>query len=868
MPFFGLFFQGLWAGLTANAVNIAVATAIGGAAAAGASIGVFLTTTALGQLLLNVGVSALLARLTRRRQPSAEEARVNSRTGASLRWQAVGSVLVGGEAGAFGEHDDDGNFWFVVIHADNEMNDPAAARYFFDGIEVELSDGTDGFTAGDVLTDDFCLTTKGEQYEGEGTRLPIWRVYTVTTDATNAYGALPSAFTTAFPELPANWRLTGCAFTVIRGRSLQPQNYGKAYRWRGAFGLGEPAVTVYADFQRVYDPRDMAQDPDDQTTWEASGGNPALIWAWWRTHSLGRNKPMAEVNWTLVGEAADKCDETVLDRNGDSVPLYRCGLAFRDDLERWQCEQDILATMDGFTAYDDEGKAYPVPGFYAAPTLELTAARDLFTAQIDTTDDGEAPMDGVVCEYLSPDHNWQKVRSAPWYSDHYDGVSEPQLATISVHGCQSHNQAVRLAKAHGRRVQAARRGAFGATIKGILAKGQRGVLLDYDAQFQGAHQIVSPVEEDESGALTRLVVVPMASDDWTLNEDEEGEPPAVPPSLDIDNTLGLAAGVAVVSETVYLSGGVVGVRLLATFTAPTRPDRAYRFRYVPTAGGTHRYFVTDMDEDLARSELVDDGTEYRVSWQTVTAGGRATEWSDERDTPDFIDITATADDDPGVIASPSVTGGLGKVDWSGVSPVNLNVASVKLYRSAVGAGFGAATEIEEIAVGVGAAFSDYSGDNTRTNLWTNADFAGGATGWTLESEWSVGSGVATKVAGASIRRIYQAPSLTAGQVIRYAFEVTAITAGLFRLRITGSANADGANATVTGQQRGSVTVPTSPTSLGVMGNNVAAGSIDNLFAYVETGSCLSQGQYDWYLVAVSLAGTEGSPSSPITATVI
>lgn len=869
MFFLGAFFQGLWAGLTNNAVGIALGQIIGGSAAVGVSIGTFLGGSVLGNLLLNVGVSALIARLTRPRQPTAEDARVNSRTGADPRWQAVGSVLVGGAAGAFGEYDNAGNFWWIVIHADNEMNDPSSARYFFDGIEVELSDGSGGFTAGDVLTDDFCITTKGDQYEGTGTRVPVFRVYTVTTDATNAYGALPAAFTTAFPELPADFRLAGTALSIIRGKSVKPQNYGSAYRWRGPFGLGEPAVTAYADFQRVYDPRDEAQDPDDSTTWLPSGGNPALIWAWWRTHPLGRNKPVAQVNWDQVAVAADLCDDTVLNRDGDPVPLYRCGLAFRDDLERWQAEQDILATMDGFVAYDDEGRAYPVPGWYEEPTLTFSGARDILTAQVDTTDDGEAPMDGVVCEYLSPEHGFQKVRAAPWINtEFYDGVSEPQYATISVLGCQNHNQAVRLAKAYGRRVQATRRGAFGTTVKGILAKSLRGVLIDYDAQFQGAHQIVGPVEEDAGGMLARFTAVPMAEDDWTLGEDEEGEPPAVPPSLDIDNSLGNAAGVAVVSETVYLSGGIVGVRLLATFTAPSRVDRAYRFRFVPTAGGIHRYFVTDIDEDLARSELVDDGVEYRVSWQTVTAGGRATEWSDERDTPVYIDVTAVADDDPGTVTGGSVTGGLGKVDFGGTAPANLNVSTVKLYRGTVGGGFGSAAEIAEIPVTPNGAFADFEGDATRTNLFTNPDFAGGATGWTLDADWSVGSGVATKAASAAVRRIYQSPAMVAGDVLRVALDVTAISASNFRFRATGGANVDSAIRNSVGQLLSSLTLPSAPATIGVAGTTTTVGSVDNVIAYVETPSCLPQGRSDFWLVPVSLTGTEGTPSGPFTATVI
>jgi hypothetical protein len=638
MPAVGVFATSFVAGFSG-----AAAVAVGGSATA-FSIGAFLGTTALGTLLVNLAVGAVVNVLLRSRgsgQPiTVADAYANVRLDAAPRWIAIGTAPVGGAAGIFMEHDADGAFWYIVAHADAELT--GTVGYILDGVAVTLSDGDDGFTAGDVLTEDFCVTTTGDRYEGTGTKVPVWRLYTVTPTSAAAAGTLPAAFTTAFPNLPSDFAGVGVCFTIVRGAPMKPEKRGNGYRWRGPIGIGEPTVTLVGRFSRAHDPRDIASDVDDAATWPDADGNAALAWAWFRTHPKGRNDAVGAINWDLVEAAADICDETVQDRSGNAIPRYRCGIAFPDSRPRYECEADILRTFDAFVAYDDEGRAYPVPGKYAAPTLTITRERDILTATTQIVDDGEADLDGVIVEYISPEHGYTRQESAPWVNDlWYDGVSEPRYAKVSALGVQDHNQAVRIAKAFGQRTQPARKAALGCTIKGILAKNERAIDLAYDGQFAGAYEIVTPVEEDGSGQFTRFAAVPLASDRWSLGVGEEGVPPQPTPALNIDDSLEIAQNVVVYLSQIATSSGNA-VRIEAAFDAPSRVDRIFRFRYVPTGGGPYQYFTTDMEEGFAYSAIVEDGVEYRVSWQTLTAGGRATLWSDDRDTPEFVDITATA----------------------------------------------------------------------------------------------------------------------------------------------------------------------------------------------------------------------------------
>lgn len=530
---------------------------------------------------------------------------------------------------------------------------------------------------GDVITEEFCLNKDNNQYGGDGSepRKPNFRIFTVTPSVGSIYGALPAQFTAAFPDLPSDFYLAGVCYSIIRCRSVALQDYSKAMRWRGALGLGEPAVSIVGNFNRMYDPRNVAHDINDPDTWTASDGNPAIIWAWWRTNAIGRARPMSEIAWDLVAAQADICDQTVLDRTGTAIPRYRCGVAFPDNKPRHECEADILLTCDGFVAYDDEGRAWPRVGIYEAPTLSFTAARDILSAQTQIIDDGETAVDGVIVNYIEPTLGYTKQPAAPWKNPiYYDGTSEPNYLSVDVLGCYNHNQAVRIGKAIGLRSASVKRAALQTTIKGVLAKGVRTIDLDYDANFSGDFEIVTPVQEGAGGVDASFAVVPMQTDRYDLAEGEEGAPPSLSPSLNIDNDVGAATGVLVVAESVLTSGGGAGVRLRATFDAPARVDRFYRFRYAVTGSEVYEYFTVNMDDLFAYSAVVDDGQDYDVQWQTATAGGRATDWSA------ILTVTATANPTPpAALVSASATGGIGEVVTDFTTANDTNQFAVQIY---------------------------------------------------------------------------------------------------------------------------------------------------------------------------------------------
>ena len=681
-----------------SATTAAVAAAIGGATAFAYTAGTFFATT-LGSLLLSVGLNLAEAALNRKARATATiaDAQVNFRNETAVRMQLGGTVAVGGSLGTFAEHSDvDGSFWYIVVHGDSELT--GTPSYILDGIPVTLAAEGSGFTAGDVISDQFCLTPSGAAYNGIGARIPVFRLYTVTPASEIVFGTLPAAFVAAFPTLPSDFRLTGVCFTLVRVAALDPTRRANAMHWRGAFGLGEPSVVMVGNFSRMYDPRNPAHVFGDGRTYTPSNGNTAIVWAWWRTTVYGRNRPITEVSWAQVAAMANICDQTVLNRAGVPVPRYRAGVAFQDSRQRIECEAEILATADAYVAYDDTGLAYPVVGYYSTPTLQFTAARDIQTAQTQITDDGETAVDGVVVYYTDPTNGYTRQPCAPWQNPAwYDGISVPNYAQFDCLACQNHNQAVRLAKAVGTRIAATRKAVLGTTIKGILARGVRAIDLQYDATFTGPHEIVTPVEQDASGIAVAFAVVPLASDRWDLNAGEEGIPPSQPPALALTDPLADPTGVVLTT---------VGSQIRATFNAPARADLVFWFRYFGAPfTGPYQYFTGDMTALAGHSGPLINGASYLVSWQARSNAGKESPWTAA--TAIIVVSNTTA---PASLAAVKESAGSGSATLTFTTANDQNQYAVAVYRGATNV-FAAATLVTTVYAG-----PNFSGFATETGI--------------------------------------------------------------------------------------------------------------------------------------------------------
>lgn len=818
---------------------------------AGFAVGAFLAS-GFGSLLVSIGLSAAQYFLTPKpKAPTIESARINVRINEPPRWIHAGRSRAGG-AVLFGEYDQDGNFWMVLVHGDSPLL--ATQMVLLDEIPVTINENNE------VTTAEFTLT----QTVGGA---PVFKIWTTTYTPDDPIPPEVTDFKTAFPEWTDDHLLVGTTYSVVRIASMSAENRYKVMTWRGVMGLGEPSVSIVGDWSYIYDPREVGHDIEDESTWSSSR-NPELIWAWFRTHPWGRKKPMASINWDEVATQADICDETVLDKDENEIVRYLCGTSIPDNKERHVAETEILLSADAMIMHDEVGKAYARVGYYEAPTLALSKNRDILSMSSREANDGELETDGVIVKYIEPDFFYVVQPAAAWVNPlFYQEGRTPNYLTVEVLACQSHNQAMRLAKALGLRTQSAYRLGPICGLRGIIARRERIVDLIYDDAYTGDHEISTPVELDEFGISTSFGLVPVDENRWTLLEGEEKDRPVKADPIEYDDSLPLATNV--VLAAVPLTGSIgAGVRIEATFDPSPRIDWRYEFQYRRSGDLIWRPMAVLMEDQLAYSDTIIDGETYEVQFRTLAFLGRASDWKDPP-----LEIVAVADPvaptETVTLSETSAAPHLGHAPLTLVLPNDTKRVTVGIYKVATGGALDTSNPSQEVAIlatgGAPTSLTYVEGDGTTATLTVNGTFTGGITSWS-GANWTGVGDKAVHTPGATTH-LTQAITLANGDEVRVAGTVSDRTAGSTGIVLSGSTPVTGGTVSANGRYQRTITANATTTGIGLNPGSVFDGAWDDVVAFVETGAHAGQGVWDYYAVPRNGSGVEGPPSSPLTITV-
>jgi len=460
----------------------------------------------IGSIVLAAGsflIQKILGPLTGGREAAPMDAgKVNVRITEPSRWLNAGRARQGGGV-LFAEFDGAGNFWYLVVHSDSIMTGTPA--YYLDDQPVTI-DGSHT-----VVQKEFRLKNNKEKdaatVDGEG--IGYVQIWTTTYSETNPTPPRIAALDDAFPtKWTSDHRLVGTTFSVVKMKALPPEHRYKIYRSRGPIGLGEPSVSVVSDWDNQYDPRDETQTLGDRTTYKPTR-NAALIWAWFRTHPYGRNKPESSINWDRVAEQADICDQNVTGIDG-TQKRYEAGVGIIDTKRRVDAEIEILLAMDGIIVFDEDGKTWARAGHWEAPTLSFSRNRDIMAMESIEAQDGESDTQGVIVRYTDPNANYSPQPSRAWLNPYYyDPLTTPNYLIVDILACQNHNQAMRLAKAIGLRSQPIHKIAPTIGLRGLRARHERIINLNYDNTFAGDYEIATPVELESAGIFTGFGAVPI-----------------------------------------------------------------------------------------------------------------------------------------------------------------------------------------------------------------------------------------------------------------------------------------------------------------------------------------------------------------------
>jgi len=190
-------------------------------------------------------------------------------------------------------------------------------------------------------------------------------------------------------------------------------------------------------------------------------------------------------------------------------------------------------------------------------------------------------------------------------------------------------------------------------------------------------------------------------------------------------------------------------------------------------------------------------------------------------------------------------------------------AQIQLYRSTVNV-FNRVTDAvgQPIAVVPSRSYSAPIGDATRQNLLGNSGFDTD-TVWAKGTGWTIASGKGSKAAGAATD-IAQAIAISSGKYYRIGGTLSAVTAGTVTPRLTGGTTRNSTARSVNGAFADRVQAVTGNNALGFLATSTFVGSIDDVYAYVETSTCLAQGLHYIWLEPQNEDGTPGPVAGPFT----
>jgi len=197
--------------------------------------------------------------------------------------------------------------------------------------------------------------------------------------------------------------------TVLWVRFVAGPSGSRAERWPST----PPLVEVEADWSRVWDPRDEAQDADDPATWSVSDNQALCLLDALRQNPIARY-PLSQIRLQDFIDAADAADDFVPLLAGGSERRYRVGgiVAFGAATELSDTLRPLeiagagsLFRAGGMIGYD--------PGVWAAPEITLTECLGDTSVIFGRTRKGRDLPGAIKGVYPDPAAGWEQAETPP-----------------------------------------------------------------------------------------------------------------------------------------------------------------------------------------------------------------------------------------------------------------------------------------------------------------------------------------------------------------------------------------------------------------------------------------------------------------------
>lgn len=796
----------------------------GGAFAAGYAIGSSVILSSLVTVGLSLGFSYLASLLKPRPDaPNPNAKLVNIRQPISFMEYAYGIVRKGGPV----------NFWKAkrpwryidIILAAHMIN--GVIGYYAD--EREVTRDVDGY----LLQDNYNVA--GKQ-----------RVQIVPY--LGAPGQIsPPMFNTEFTQWTDDHDMEGLAHLACRARSVIADQFSKPYPTGR-----EPVFTALLEGKIVYDPR-----IDDDVFSE----NAALIIADWVVSEDGLGRT---VDWNNVSTQADIADIPITDRDGNIRPKWKIGGSYSagDDRETVRAQMGVAA--DAFFSEDENGNVIFAVGGWQEPEITIRDS-DIFRIAYAEGQAGTDIVNAQSVAYTEPELGWREGPSAPYIiTDPSEAYSENSLQVFWIN---NHNQAVRVAKRLLTTARAQYR--ITATLKaqGVRLLGQRFFQLAHSEMGVDMAFEVDKLSRNEDGLTYTLEAHSVTEADFEFNSAvEEPEKPRRE-TFEVNDELPEPANVTATAEPY---GG--GVSILVDWDdEPDYDSLTYRVRYrVKSPVGD--WFVVSVPLEQSYQRLVGlvDGETYQIQVQAVSADGTATLWvpnnGGDEDDPTLEETVVIDPVAPAALTAFTVNAGphLGNAVFTITTPNDSHQRAVTITRTVAGGVVDpVADAIATLFIG-GLTTQGYTdGDSTRVNFVDNGDFATVLTPWT-GTNWAQSAGTALHTPGSTSQLQQGEATIDSASVVRASYDIIGRTAGSVAFGYTSTPNTND----VTRSTNGTFRCRIGPNTISSPGTSVVRfsplstfdGAVDNVIAYIESGSCVTQGVYDYRAYPKNGSGVAGTPT--------
>jgi hypothetical protein len=466
------------------------------------------------------------------------------------------------------------------------------------------------------FTTDGVSVAEGEDDRYGSRRIKIYRRLGLTPET--PYEALVAEI----PEIwGANHRGDGTASLAMTCRTVSLEQQSSAY----PYGLPQPSAVM--EMALVWDFRNPAQNPDDESTWTFST-NPALCIAHHECFSeFGAQRDYRVALLPVINQwkiEANICDEMIARVSGTPEKRYELGGWTTTETDPKGIRAAMLATCDGWFCERGDGSIILTVGKFREPEVIITDD-DIAGFYIQRDEAAEEKTNELSISFTSPSHAYSTVQCDPFIdSDDQLARGKKLITSFDLTWVQSFTRARRLGKREWHRIQQKSKGKLELRLSGINALYTRWIRV----QSNTIPRLSNAIIENRSGKLMlaqagcdlEFILVTAAVDDWVPATDE-GLPPPDVTTPDLDSTLPVPTGFTAASfiRTVN-SQPLKYVKVAAD--AALRADQSIFFEASLDAGTTYVEIKHERSTKTAEYGPLEDDEEYLFRARTMTSAER------------------------------------------------------------------------------------------------------------------------------------------------------------------------------------------------------------------------------------------------------